>query len=453
MTADEIAAAVAEAAPRIVGGALVRVREPLPGHLALEVRHGGRNLELVIGVADGLARIHLARDLPPTPPGPSPFCLRARKRLRPGRVTALFQVPGDRVVFLRVSQHRDQEGPWQSTLVAELFGRGRLFLLDDRERVLACTGPGGPRGLMPGEPYRLPEGGGAEGRDGAVAAIDGATLEARYAAWLAAAARDGAARDAARRLDAERRRIGRRIANLERDLARLRGWEAVQREAELLAGHRHLLTRGMARVTVTDWFDPACPPREIALDPALAPEDNVAARFRKAKRARGGIATVAERLARDREALARLDAGAGMAPEPPAEPAPRGGAHGFRRFASVPGWHVYVGRSATDNDRLTFRLARGNDLWFHARDAPGSHVLLRGDGGAPPQRAIHDAALLAAHFSRLKTEGGGEVMFTPRKYLRRPKGGNPGQVLVTQEKVLAVNLETADMAALLARRE
>jgi predicted ribosome quality control (RQC) complex YloA/Tae2 family protein len=82
MTAVEIAAAVAELAPDVVGGVVTRVREPWPEHLVLEVRKGGRNVEVVFGVAPGLARVHRAADLPPAPPR-SP-CGRASSCGRPG---------------------------------------------------------------------------------------------------------------------------------------------------------------------------------------------------------------------------------------------------------------------------------------------------------------------------------------------------------------------------------
>jgi predicted ribosome quality control (RQC) complex YloA/Tae2 family protein len=454
MTAAEIAAALAEVAPRVVGGVIVKVREPWDDHLALSIRKEGRNVELLVGVTAGLARIHRADDLPPARPRVSPFTLRARKLLRPARVTALEQVPGERVVTLAVSRHRDAEGPWETRLVAELFGRGRMFLLDDGGRVLAWTGPGGPRGLTPATPYAPPPSGprpGAEvGEDLPVAG-----LEARYRAWMAAReARDGGAlAEAARRR--ERRRIERRIAAMERDLAALADFPAWRREGELLAAHRHLLARGLASVTVTDWFTEGNPERALALDPAKTPEENIEARFRRARRAERGIPVLTGRLEAARAERARLEAAPLEAPDVPARPEPRSRERalaGLRRYDAGGGWEVLVGRGAAENERLTFRVARGNDLWLHARGVPGAHVVLRGEGEPPPS-AVRAAALLAAHFSRLKGEGGGEVIYTPRKFVRRLKGGRPGQVAVEREKVLWVTLEGAEAARLLATRK
>jgi len=459
MTAAELARAVAEAAPQVVGGVVVRVREPLSDHLAVEVRHRGRNVELVLGVAPGLSRLHLAARLPPSVPRPGPFTLQARKRLRPSRVVALEQAPGERVVTLTVSRHRDAGGPWEARLVAELFGRGRLFLLDADGRVVARAGPGGPRGLDVGDPYAPPppgpgrtEGGEAEG------AVTSAALEARYGAWLGAreAAADEAA--AARAVAGARRRLERRILAMERDLEALADHAVWRREGELLAAHRHLLARGHEAVTVTDWFADGAPERRIALDPALSPEANVEARFRRARRGERGTATLTARLAEARGQLARLEAGGVPAPGPAGQAA-RGPARGrgglpagLRRFRLAGGWEVIVGRGAAQNERLTFQVARGNDLWLHARGVAGAHVILRGPGEPPPW-AVRAAALLAAHFSRLKAAGGGEVLCTPRKHVRRLRGGRPGQVAVSREKVLQVALERGEMARLLAARD
>jgi len=454
MSGPEIAAAVAEAGPVVTGGVVVRVRAPWPHHLALEVRAGGRNVELLFGVAAGLSRVHLASDLPPSIPNPGPFALRVRKALRPGRVVGLEQVPGERIVVLLVSPRRESDAA-PVRLVAELFGRGRMFLLDGHESVVAWDGPGGPRGLAPGTPWTPPPAPVAapEGPGGPVP--DAAALEARYLAWMGARDRFKAEAETAARGVAARRRLLRRIRAIEADLAACRGHAGLRREAELLAAHRHLLRPGMAEVRVTDWFADGAPERVIALDPARGPEENVTTRFARARKGERGEVVLAARLEEAREALARLEAG--EVPPPPATPGRRG-RHGdpfagVRRFRPAPGWEIWVGRGAAGNERLTFQLARGNDLWLHAHGAAGAHVVLRCEGEAPPE-AVRQAALLAAHFSRLKAAGGGEVVCTERKHVRRARGRNaaPGKVSVARERVLPVRLDPDAVARLLATR-
>ncbi len=452
MSRAEIAAAVAEAVPKVVGGVVVRVRAPWPHHLAVEIRAGGRNVELLLGVAAGLSRVHLARDLPPAPPRPAPFVLRARKALRPGRVADFAQVPGERVVVLTVGRSREAD-PAPVRLVAELFGRGRMFLLDGDGKVIAWDGPGGHRGLVPGDPWVPPPA--REAPPGAETGPlpDAASLEARYLEWMEARARAEAEADTARRVAAARRSLLRRIRAMEADLIACAGHAGVRREAELLAAHRHLLRPGMAEVRVTDWFAEGTPERVIALDSSLGPEANVAARFDRARKGKRGEAVLTARLEEARRALARLDAG--EAPPPGRVSSPRGRRGnpfaGVRRFRADGGAEIWVGRGAAGNERLTFQLARGNDPWLHAHGVSGAHVVVRCEGEAPAG-AIRQAAVLAAHFSRLKAAGGGEVICTARKHVRRVKGGAPGKVTVTRERVMDVRLDPDEVARLLASR-
>jgi predicted ribosome quality control (RQC) complex YloA/Tae2 family protein len=452
MTRAEIAAAVAEAVPAVVGGVVVRVRAPWPHHLALEVRARGRNVELLFGVAEGLSRIHLARDLPPSPPNPGAFNLRARKALRPGRVVALEPVAGERIVVLSVSPRRESDAA-PLRLVAELFGRGRMFLLDGDGRVVAWDGPGGPRGLAPGAVWTPPPLAPPPPDPEAGPFLDAAALEARYLGWMEARERSRAEAETAARLAAARRRLTRRIRAMEGDLAASRDHAVLRREGELLATHRQLLRPGMTEVRVTDWFADGAPERAIALDPARTPEENVAARFDGARKGMRAEAVLTSRLEEAHRALERLDAG-----EVPPPPAGRGAAGrrrdafaGVRRFRPAPGWEIWVGSGAAGNERLTFQLARGNDLWFHAHGVSGAHVILRAEGEPPPE-AIRQAALLAAHFSRLKAAGGGEVACTRRQHVRRVKGAAPGTVAVSRERVLPVRLDPDAVARLLKTR-
>jgi predicted ribosome quality control (RQC) complex YloA/Tae2 family protein len=121
----------------------------------------------------------------------------------------------------------------------------------------------------------------------------------------------------------------------------------------------------------------------------------------------------------------------------------------FRTFKSQSGAPVLVGRSARDNDSLTFKTARGNDLWLHARSVTGAHVVVPGAGESPDARTLGDAALLAAHFSSLRGEAGAEVAWTRCKYVRKPRGAAPGSVIISQEKTLRVRLDKERLALLL----
>lgn len=99
---------------------------------------------------------------------------------------------------------------------------------------------------------------------------------------------------------------------------------------------------------------------------------------------------------------------------------------GMRRYRSSDGYEVLVGRTARDNDQLTFRVARPNDLWLHAGDYPGSHVIVRNASRSEiPHRTIIEAAELAAKFSQASKDSRVSIHYTRRKFLAKPKARRP----------------------------
>jgi predicted ribosome quality control (RQC) complex YloA/Tae2 family protein len=112
---------------------------------------------------------------------------------------------------------------------------------------------------------------------------------------------------------------------------------------------------------------------------------------------------------------------------------------GVRRYRSSDGYEILVGRTDRDNDHLTMRVAKSYDLWFHAADYPGSHVVLRNPQRREvPQRAILEAAQLAAKFSSARANAKVAVNFCEKKFVTKPKGFNVGQVRLASFKTIMV---------------
>jgi len=111
----------------------------------------------------------------------------------------------------------------------------------------------------------------------------------------------------------------------------------------------------------------------------------------------------------------------------------------FRRFELDDDWTVYVGKNSENNDELTFRFAKPQDYWFHIRGASGSHTVLKGNKNtAPPKDIIRQAASIAAYYSSQRNAKYVPVAYTQRKYVRKPKGANPGAVVISKEEVVMV---------------
>ena len=103
------------------------------------------------------------------------------------------------------------------------------------------------------------------------------------------------------------------------------------------------------------------------------------------------------------------------------------------------GFTILVGRNAVNNDLLTQKYAHKDDLWLHAKDVTGSHVVIRHRAGQPvPEPVVEHAAMLAGWYSRRQHDTLCPVTVTPKKYVRKPKGALPGQVVVERERVVLV---------------
>jgi len=106
----------------------------------------------------------------------------------------------------------------------------------------------------------------------------------------------------------------------------------------------------------------------------------------------------------------------------------------------LPGdWTVLAGRSDTDNDKLSIKLAAPNDWWFHVRGVPGSHVLLRAMPDREPDRStLRLAAAIAAYHSKARNAGIVPVACTRGRYVTKPRGAKPGTVYIRKETILKV---------------
>ncbi len=109
----------------------------------------------------------------------------------------------------------------------------------------------------------------------------------------------------------------------------------------------------------------------------------------------------------------------------------------FHRYRTPNGFEILIGRNNRQNDQLTFRVAGDYDLWFHAQEIPGSHVLLRLEPGAVPEETdLQYTANLAAYYSRARQSDQVPVVYTQPKYVYKPKGSKPGIAIYKQERVI-----------------
>ncbi len=103
------------------------------------------------------------------------------------------------------------------------------------------------------------------------------------------------------------------------------------------------------------------------------------------------------------------------------------------------GFEVLAGKTDADNDLLSLKIAKANDLWFHVHGMPGSHVILRHpDGEKPDNATVKTAAAIAAWHSKARNAGMVPVSCTEAKHVGKPRGAKPGTVSIKREKTLKV---------------
>ncbi|MFQ5881078.1 MAG: NFACT RNA binding domain-containing protein [Candidatus Methylomirabilales bacterium] len=275
--------------------------------------------------------------------------------------------------------------------------------------------------------------------------------------------------------------LHRRIGRLERrrskiwaDLAEARRWEELRRKGELLRVHRVQIPRSLPEVTLPDYYGGPGVSLTISLDPALSIEANAERYFKRARKAKRGLPIMERRLAeteaelkgwetalegveqvRTPEALEAATTAHGLTRLHPPPPRPRrrrdeaAASLQPRRFVSIDGREIWVGRSSAGNEYLTFHLARPHDHWLHVEGYGGSHVIVRNPKGQTvPPRTLREAAQLAAFFSKARNAGKVPVHYTSVRFVRRPKRGKPGTVILTQEKTVLVIPDPAVVAHL-----
>ncbi|MCY3556300.1 MAG: NFACT RNA binding domain-containing protein [Gemmatimonadetes bacterium] len=275
-----------------------------------------------------------------------------------------------------------------------------------------------------------------------------------------------------RALRDETRRLERLAENLGQDLIDVEQEEEYRRYGELITSHLARLKSGAAEAVVEDYFSSGREEVAIPMKPGLSPAENARWYFRQARKARDGRKAVAQRIARARKRLEevtgiraklgcdadeerleevyraciRLDlvkapretgtskTGASKRPRKKA-----GQDIHPRRYLTSSGHLLLVGRNSRENEALT-KSAAPDDIWLHARNLGGSHVILRREDKTqmPSRKTLHEAACLAAWYSKGRGSTTVPVDYTERRYVRKMKNGSPGQVVFTREKTLFV---------------
>ena len=255
------------------------------------------------------------------------------------------------------------------------------------------------------------------------------------------------------------KKLARRLGKVEDDLKAAADYRQYKKIGELLQINLAQIKKGVTEVTLDDIYIDPYQPITVKLDPALSPTDNAEAYFKKHRKGREGLELLKRRMevsaselilwekiqrelaenfelaqAKYEQELLSIASQAGAAKQAVSVRLP------YREYRLSSGVRIFVGRDGSDNDRTTFEFARPYELWFHTQQCPGSHVILKFPEKSfePSKREIEETAGIAAFFSKARRDSLVPVIYTQRRYVRKPRKAKPGLVTVEREKSVMV---------------
>ena len=394
----------------------------------------------------------------------TPFVIQLRRLLSGRKLLSVEKNPNERVLFLDLAP-ADADGAGENLdLVIQLGGKvANILVMNNDGIIVEALRKATESGQSAGEKYAAPI---------VAAPSENAVRELKGRSLSELLDEEGRTSDAARDFDAlanaARKKINGEIArrqklikNLEGDLAGHGDPDEWKRYGDLILANISNIRRDDDKFIVIDYFDPDQSEIAIAVDRNDSPTEAAEEFFRRYAKARNGRTAIAKRLETVKSEIASLqtrktalDAAIATGDEQSLSdflPAKKAEVRqskrkeksdefkGARRFRSSDGFEIMVGKKAKDNDFLTFRLAKSLDLWLHAADYPGSHVVVRNPNRKDiPNQTLLEAAELAAFYSDARSQPKAAVNYTQKKFVNKPKRAAPGLVSLASFKTILV---------------
>ena len=269
-----------------------------------------------------------------------------------------------------------------------------------------------------------------------------------------------------RMLKSQLERCQRKLAMQQEELASAERMEEYRRMGEAINANLYQLKKGMTEAELPDWNDPEGGTLTVPLDIRLTPSQNAQRYFKKYQKARSAREVAAQQRDKTLEETDYLEGmlldvdkcvGESELEEIRQELVRTGymkkntnrrqqrqlpGSKPYR-YLSADGIEILVGKNAAQNDRITLG-AKPDETWLHAKDMPGSHVIICREGEIP-LTTMKQAALLAAWYSKGQRSSLVPVDYTLRRYVKKPSGAAPGKVIYTHQKTAYMTPEEEEI--------
>ena len=286
-----------------------------------------------------------------------------------------------------------------------------------------------------------------------------AALQSCFGAITGADAYKEAKKPVQAAIDETKAKLRAKIESLHRGLSDEGARRRLRQAGELILAYQYALAAGQAELRAQ--YDTDGPELVVALNPDQSPLENAQAYFRRYEKAKSAAEALpaliretqleldfADQLESDLEAAAnwpeiddviQILHARGHWQGARLKRIGGGGRDGPMRLVSRDGYVIWVGRNSRQNEQVTFKIANAADIWLHARDAPGAHVVIRNDGRRISDMLIAQAAAVAAWYSKRRTDANVPVDYTRVKYVKAIKGAGPGMVTYRNESTLSVH--------------
>ncbi len=431
---------------------------------------------LFINFEPSAPRIYLIkrrlRDLEKQSKNNQPFVLFLRKRLANAVLETIEKLEGERILRFFFSAHDELGQAENYSLVVQLTGRSaNLLLLDKNDFILDASRENSGTGQEIADKYAPPFRevkiqGEEKKRKGEIfpqgefanlsEALDEYFLNKEVEKKFQAKAHS-----ARSKLNQELAKNERLVKKLNQDLENHGDAAKWKRFGDLILANLATAGRDGDKVFVTDFFDENTPTIEIKTEENLSLTEAAEKFFKRYTKARNAQTEISKRLEiagreignlrlqKDRleAAIAGEDEGfltefLGEKSEKPvvkSKDKQNENFKGARSYKSSEGFEILVGKGAKDNDFLTFRIAKSADLWMHAADYPGSHVVIKNPNRQEiPHKTLLEAAQIAAFFSHAREQPKVAVHYTQKKFVNKPKGASAGLVSLASFKTILV---------------
>ena len=256
-------------------------------------------------------------------------------------------------------------------------------------------------------------------------------------------------------------RLTRKLAIQEKELEATYDRERLRQLGDIVTANIHKIVKGQTAVECEDFYDEEMKVISVPISPILSPQQNAAKFYKDYTRMKNAekeltkqielgeteltyLRSVLEELNRAQteaeleEIKRELQDGGYLRPEAGRKKVKQAKLQPMR-FESTDGYPIYVGRNNRQNDELTFKLARKDDIWCHASKVHGSHVIISCGGTQPPDDTVTQAAQLAAYYS--ETSGGQNIPVdvTPVRQVKKIPNGKPGMVIYHTYRTVIAN--------------